>query len=371
MRLCFVAHSNAHFTHRYVAHFAGRGHEVHLISCYPLDVAGATNHHPAGPDFDPEKAQFIYFRLMRRVGRMIRDIKPDLVHALYVTSNGLMAAASGFHPLVVSALGTDIHEGLRHPLKRHIVRYVLKRCDLVNAVSRELARKVQSAGVPPERIFRATEGIDVPRFRTSRTPLREGTLRILCTRKLYPVYQCPMIVEALVQLAQDGVPFTAVFAAGGPDEPAMRQRVEAAGLADRVEFRGGFTPDELPRLLAEADVYVSASLWDGSSPALLEAMAAGLLPVVSDIPANREWLDEDDALWFPTDDPSRLVAALRRALHEPELRRRAAEALPAKVAAEGDQATNLGRLEEAYLRLVEKRGSRAGRRVPVTGGTTQ
>jgi glycosyltransferase involved in cell wall biosynthesis len=46
----------------------------------------------------------------------------------------------------------------------------------------------------------------------------------------------------------------------------------------------------MPDLLSRADIYVSTSLYDGTSVSLLEAMGSGAFPVVTDIPANREWI---------------------------------------------------------------------------------
>ena len=149
------------------------------------------------------------------------------------------------------------------------------------------------------------------------------------------------------------------FAADGRDLAALRRDVDARGLGSRVRFLGGYTPAELPALLADADVYVSASLWDGTSPALLEAMAAGVFPVVSDCPANREWLSgRGDGLFFPPDDVDALVAALRRALADPASWDAARPRNQALVRARADRETNLTLLGTHYERLVAECGPR-------------
>ena len=90
----------------------------------------------------------------------MRSIAPDLVHAHFLTSNGLVATTSGFHPLVVSARGSDVHNSLRHPLRRALIRYVVQRADLVNPVSAELAAKVATLGVPAAKTLCLSQGID-------------------------------------------------------------------------------------------------------------------------------------------------------------------------------------------------------------------
>ena len=76
-------------------------------------------------------------------------------------------------------------------------------------------------------------------------------------------------------------------------------------------------PDDLPDMLAKADIYVSASRSDGTSLSLLEAMAAGAFPVVSDIPANREWLTgQGDGLLFDVDGDKMLADCLEKAIRD-------------------------------------------------------
>jgi glycosyltransferase involved in cell wall biosynthesis len=103
--------------------------------------------------------------------------------------------------------------------------------------------------------------------------------------------------------------------------------------------------EELPDTLRRADVYVSAALSDGASASLLEALASGLVPVVTDIPANRGWLAPGESgLLFPPGDEAALAAALERALGDAALRARAREAGPRVVAERADFEVNMERL---------------------------
>ncbi|MCC6766912.1 MAG: glycosyltransferase [Deltaproteobacteria bacterium] len=369
MRICYIVHSQSHFAAPYIDHFARLGHEIHLISFTRDPLPNAVNHHPLPHDCDPTKSPAAYVRAIPRVRRLVRAIAPDLVHAHFLTSNGLVATASGFHPLVVSARGSDVHNSLDARARRALIRWVVQRADLVNPVSAELTAKIATLGVPAEKILCLSQGIEAERFAAPRAPRRvDGAVRIVCTRKLHRPYQPAIIVAALARLAAAGLAFEMTFAAGGRDLAALRAEVAARGFADRVRFLDGYRPEALPGLLAESDVYVSASLWDGTSPALLEAMAAGVYPVVTDCPANREWLDgSGDGLLFPPDDVSALAAALERAVRSPEAWPAAAERNRMLVRARADRDTNLDVLGGHYERLVGEAGRRVGR-VRVAGG---
>ena len=78
--------------------------------------------------------------------------------------------------------------------------------------------------------------------------------------------------------------------------------------------------------MRKAHIFASLSRSDGTSISLLEALACGLFPVLSDIPPNREWLDEraHNAALVPLDQPETLAAALEQAILDGDLRRKAA-----------------------------------------------
>ncbi len=359
MRICYIVHSQSHFAAPYIDHFAQRGHEIHLISFTRDPLPNAVNHHPLPHDCDPTKSPLSYVRAIPQVRRLVRAIAPDLVHAHFLTSNGLVATASGFHPLVVSARGSDVHNSLRSTARRALIRYVVQRADLVNPVSIELAEKIAMLGVPDERMLCLSQGIDAKRFDVPRPSRPEGIVRLVCTRKLHRPYQPQTIVAALAEVAARGLAFEMTFAADGRDLAVLRDEVAARGLAGRVHFRGGYAAADLPALLAAADVYVSASLWDGTSPALLEAMAAGVFPVVSDCPANREWITgTEDGLLFPADDVGALAAALERAITSPSAWTAVRDRNRTVVCERADRATNLDVLGMHYERLVAEAGRR-------------
>ncbi len=295
MRICYVSHSNSHFTKPYVDFFLRRGHEVHLVSLFEADLPGAIHHHPLPGPIDPVRSKLIYLRALLRVRAIVRSLEPCIVHAHYASSNGVLAAFAGVHPLVISVHGTDLG-GAVGRARRALLKYALGRADLINPVS--------------------------------------GSF------------------DTLSRLREREVPFRFTFAATGPEERSLEREVLARGLSGQVTFLGGYNQDALPALLAQADVYISAARSDGASISLLEAMASGVFPVVSDVPGNRDWLSgQGDGLLFRPGDPDDLAACLEAACADEALRRSAAERNLASVRLRGERRTNLGRLEGVYARL--------------------
>ncbi|HLB22651.1 MAG TPA: glycosyltransferase, partial [Dehalococcoidia bacterium] len=103
---------------------------------------------------------------------------------------------------------------------------------------------------------------------------------------------------------------------------------------------------------AGAEVFVSAPSSDGTSVALLQSMAAGCFPIVSDLETQREWVEDGvNGFRVPVGAPEALAQAMLRALDDRELRRQAAEANRHIVAERGTNETQMAKMERLYLRL--------------------
>ena len=131
---------------------------------------------------------------------------------------------------------------------------------------------------------------------------------------------------------------------------ARRRRgdVEFLGFLDRARFRDA---------LAEADVFVSVPSSDATSVALLQAMAAGCFPIVSDLPSQREWIEDGvNGFLAPLHRPDVLADLITRALDDAGLRRRAAERNRAIVEERGLNEVQMAKMERLYLRLAGRGG---------------
>jgi glycosyltransferase involved in cell wall biosynthesis len=324
------------------------------VSLHQLNLANAVNHHLSEKQIDAEYNKLSYFPALLKVRAILRSLRPDIVHAHYVTSNGALAAFSKRRPLVISVRGSDIYP-LRNPMRLLAARYALKRADLVNPVSHSFEEKLLKLGVSADNILTLSHGVDSRRFYTDRSKRRSGSVRLVCTRSLALRYNCLRIVHALSVLKARGIRFHCTFAGSGPQKNRLEQEAIKHNLNDSVTFLGGYTQDQLPSILSEAEIYVSAKFFDGTSISLLEAMAAGAFPVVSDIPGNREWLTgHGDSLLFDPYDTQELSQCLEVAILNRSLREKAVEVNRSRVLEHGDRQKNLAILADAYGMLIEQ-----------------
>jgi glycosyltransferase involved in cell wall biosynthesis len=145
----------------------------------------------------------------------------------------------------------------------------------------------------------------------------------------------------------------------GALRPDLERLAGELGISKSVEFVGVVErPKQLAELLGRAAVYVSVPSSDGTSATLLEAMAAGAFPVVSDLPSNSEWIDQTGGDLVPVGGVPELAAAIVRGLNQPDLRERVAARNLEVVRQRGLWEANMARVEDAYRGLVA--GSSAG-----------
>jgi rhamnosyl/mannosyltransferase len=133
------------------------------------------------------------------------------------------------------------------------------------------------------------------------------------------------------------IPATLLIAGDGPEAPALRAQAQALGVAGRVHFLGDVAEADLPGLYQAADVFVlpSSRRSEAYGIALLEAMAAGVAVISTELGTGTSWLNRhgETGLVVPPCDPVTLAAALRELLTDEERRRHLAEAAQTRAAA--------------------------------------
>ncbi len=154
-------------------------------------------------------------------------------------------------------------------------------------------------------------------------PLHAGSPTLLCVGRLAEQKGHRFALEAMPAILSEHPDARLLLAGDGHLMPALQERGRALG--DRVSFLG--VRDDVPSLIANADVFVFPSLWEGQGNALLEAMAVGIPIVATDIPSTRETLSNgDQALLVPPADAAGLAAAVNQLLADPSFAARLADA---------------------------------------------
>lgn len=259
-----------------------------------------------------------------RIRRIIRDFQPDVISAHFLPNYGLIAALVSPVPWVLSTWGSDVMtDPDKSPFHRWRTRFVLSRAPFVTSDAKVLTERIRSFGVAEERVREFPYGVDTTSFRAAALPGQPGP-RIVTNRKLESLYSVETMVDAMATV-REALPDAALTVAGdGAERRALERRAAASPAADAIRFAGAVEHEHMPELLAGHHLYVSTARSDTTSVSLLEAMACGLFPVVTDIPANREWInDGENGRLVPPGDARRLGVALIDSWRDAELRTRA------------------------------------------------
>ena len=362
MRICFVSHGQLTHTDAYLQYFRSAGHDVHFVSLTPSPEKGVPTHEVGfGTNYSSTAGKWKYPFSMLRARRLIRRLQPDIVHTHYATSGGLTGLVCNFHPTVVTVHGTDLTVGIRSRIWRALLRAVFNHADCINTVSEDLKSMVLSLGAPADRIEVFTLGVDTEKFCFLERPVvsKDRMLKLVCTRHLWPQYDHHTIVEALALLKKEGIAFQMTVVGDGPLLSELEQKVQYLGLVDNVSFVGRIDNDNMPEALHKHDVYLSASLRDGTSLSLLEAMATGLFPIVSDIKTNSSWVENGvNGFLHRVAVPEDLARCISELCQNPQLAVSAAKRNRSIIVESGDRRTNMRRLEGIYRSLIS--GHRAG-----------
>jgi glycosyltransferase involved in cell wall biosynthesis len=356
VRIATLSNAAVVHTRRWVEHFRARGHDVRLYSLEDGPAALGARRLPRAP----LPGALRYPLAVPALRRELAAFRPELVDAHFVPNYGLMGALAGWRPLSIAAWGSDLLLAAgRDPFQRARARFALRRAALVLCDAANLAEAARRAGARPETVRAIPWGVDRARFRPAAA--REPGL-LLSTRMHEPVYDMPTVLAGFARVLAAHPRAHAVIAGDGSLRPRLESLAAASLPAGRYRFTGRIEPADLAELLARAEVSVSASRSDSTAQSLLEAMAAGAIPVVTDIPGNREWVGPGDgARLFAAGDAAGLAAAVDAVLRDPDWAARARARNAARVAAEGDWHVNLARIEALFASLA------AGRAFPAEG----
>ena len=302
---------------RLAAGLAGEGLTVELAGFEGDPIDGVVLHRLSTR---PPAEDRRYPLAIPRLARLIRRRSPRLVHALFVSSYGLMAvlavelagAVGRRPPIVLSALGSDLLVAPgRSRLKRRLATGAVGRVDLMTHNSASL-REVIEAMAPNVRIHRFVWGPERWLLEAGRHP--EPV--VLSTRRMERDMRVDLVVRAwrrAREIAPEALDGWRLVVTNAGSQSAIVHA--AAGDDPTIGFVGVLPYDDLQQRLLASRISIAAPTSDATSAALMDALATGQVPIVNAIPGTLEWVDPSIGE-IVSRDPSvdELAAAIARAV---------------------------------------------------------
>lgn len=324
LTIAYVSESYGPHDHRFLAAARNIAKDVWHVRLDPSAPVTDERPTPVGN----ERTRFIsskdFSSRIDSLRSVLLEITPDVVHAGPLQRVTFPVVLATEAPVLAASWGSDLlWSGSRDPVSRDVAAFVLSRasaflgdCHAVLEAASELGYRGPHATIP--------WGIDVAHFCPDGPARRFGRpedVLVLSTRNWEPVYAVETLAAAFAGLDPRSN-MHLVLCGSGSEESRLRSILKEATQMGRVTWAGRTSQSDLPNLYRAADLYVSTSRCDGTSVSLLEAMGCGLPVLVSDIPSNREWV-EDAELRFPVGHVEALKRSLRRMAACPVEQRRA------------------------------------------------
>ena len=335
MKLFIISDLSDIHTKRWVSALAGRGIEIFLfginkpdeefykklkqVTVFRVDVFSKMQHPFRTGGIEKLK----YLSVVKILRKKIQEFQPDIVHAHYASSNGLLGALSGFHPFIVSVWGSDVYDFPKVSfLHRCILKYTLKKADKILSTSHVMA--LETHQYTPKEIEITPFGVNTDLFK--KIPVhRDDTYIIGNVKTLLPKYGIDVLIKAF-QLVVDrnaDKELRLEIVGTGPDHEKLEQLAKSLEIADKVHFIGQVENSSLPSYYNRFLVAVSASVWNSESFGVVavEAMACECPVVTSDADGFTEVVkDGETGFIVPKKDVEKTAEAIQKFIDHPELR---------------------------------------------------
>jgi glycosyltransferase involved in cell wall biosynthesis len=257
--------------------------------------------------------------------------KCNVIHAHWAIPTGLVGvwvATLVRKPLIVTIHGSDLRMALeRSGFIRKLFTWVCKKAAHLNCVSEVQKNEVEQLGIRREKISVIPMSVDesfLEMGRSRKIELDKHPFIVISNRNLLSSYNVSLLIRAIPIVMKEEPETKFLIAGGGSEKENLRRELENLSLNASVQFLGQVPHKDMPKLLAQGDIYVSTSPYDGTSVSLLEALASGAFPVVTDIPANREWIvNGDNGFLVPEEDETILAKKIVEAIRNRTLLRKA------------------------------------------------
>jgi glycosyltransferase involved in cell wall biosynthesis len=242
-------------------------------------------------DFSLAKFWNLFFTV-RQIRKILRTFQPDLIHihqANSVAFYTLLANKRTKIPSVLTAWGSDV---LLNPKKslilRELVKFNLKNADFFTSDAVYMAEEMRKL-VPEKQL-----DISICNFGVAPLPIAISKENIIYSNRNHnPLYRIDQVICGFDRFSKsnNGVDWKLVIAGSGSETQRLKDLVQNKGLEEKVSFVGFVNTFDNFNYYAKARIFVSLPESDATAMSLLEAMYYQCIPVLSNLPANREWVE--------------------------------------------------------------------------------
>lgn len=342
MKICFIANIDSVHVQRWVKYFTGLGHEVHIISDSSIEKnnIGKAKIHRIKKVYLSRNIVTFYINLLINViyvNRLIKIINPDILHAHYVLYYGFYGIFSSFHPFIISAWGSDVLKAPNESrISEQLVAYTLKKADKITTTAKFMVSfLVDRFQLIREKVIRIPWGIDMNIFYQKFTDkeeklieklkIRSANTLVLSNRSMAPQYNIEKIIESIPFVLESNPKTIFLFIKGYGTtdfEKKMKEKANKLGVSNNTRFISEkISEEEMATYLNITDMFISITKTDQFASSIMEGMACGAIPIVSNIKPYHQYLSDNlNSLFVDPENPVDLAKKIIYCIEHPEVK---------------------------------------------------
>ncbi|MFC1557961.1 glycosyltransferase family 4 protein [candidate division KSB1 bacterium] len=319
MKICFIGDSTSIHTKRWYYYFESKGHSVNIISWnndpeYPQDKI-----HTLSTTLILNIKYFRAFYISLWVIRKIREISPDIIHIQMLSRYALGCFFIKDIPVIISIGGYDILR-VSQISRIHFLlnKKMLERAEGITTSTQFIQRQlIDRFNIDADKIRCFCWGINYKLF--SSVTLENSKIykqkynipdncAIIFHNRYFPAAKHQALLEAIKKLKDSLSEFALIIIKGissDADWESVREYAKSAGIDDKIVFiNKHISQNEMGEFLSFSDIYINILTHDQRGLSILEAMAAGCIPAVNNLPAYREFIkDGVNGIIFDSEEP--------------------------------------------------------------------
>ncbi len=302
MKLLLLADINSEHTQKWATALSDKGFKIGIFSFsapktnwYKTHSIHVLSAHGSSNYTQSLLKKLSYLSYLPNLIKAIHTFKPNILHAHYASSYGLLGALSGFKPFMVSVWGSDVLEFPKKSfLHAFIIRFVFWRAQKINVTSNLLKIELKKYTHKPSLII--PFGVNLELFYQNKDLHIEKDFTFGCVKHFEKIYNIDKVVMAFSQLAER-YPLAGLklkLIGDGSEKSNIQALASNIGHNASVEFMGKIKNSEVPLHLNNMDVLVNVSEHESFGVSVIEAMACKVAVIVSNASGFKDVVPSDE-----------------------------------------------------------------------------
>ncbi len=326
MKLLLLSDTYSEHTEKWALGLAESGFQIGIFSfnksSYPW-----YEHPNITVFFEPDKkinaesnlTKLAYFKYVTVLKKIIKQFKPDILHAHYATSYGLVGALSGFHPFIISAWGTDV---MRFPQKnfvaKSILKYNFKRANAICATSETIKEYIQQISIKDVNVIPFGVNCNVFKKKEVVSNYAKDNFVIGSIKPLESIYHIDVLIKSFGSIYKTNPQARLLIIGEGSEQAALEKLVNELAIQDVVSFTGRIPFNEVSDYFNQLNVLVNISAYESFGVSVIEAMACQVPVIVSDTGGLKEIISNDSlGIKVPVGDEASTTQAIEQLIQSP------------------------------------------------------